>query len=147
MNIFVGNLDFRVDEIELIKLFALYGDINTVKLIRDRDTGKSRGFGFIDMPKESDALRAIESLNGREVHGRPIVVHESKPADELPPKKPQGGFNRPGSPYQGGRKPGYGDQRKPYDRDRPQGDHRPPPKRDDKGFSPRPPRDDYRRNN
>jgi RNA recognition motif-containing protein len=144
MNIFVGNLDFKVDEIELIKMFALYGDISTVKLIRDRDTGKSRGFGFIEMPKESDAQRAIESLNGKEIFGRPIVVHESKPADELPPKKPQGGFNRSGPP--GGRKPGYGDQRGRYDRDRPQGGDQRPPRRDDRGFTPRPPRDDFRRN-
>jgi len=77
MNIYVGNLDFKVDEIEIIKMFALYGDVETVKLIRDKDTGRSKGFGFVEMPKDEDARRAIDHLNESEVHGRRIKVNDA----------------------------------------------------------------------
>jgi cold-inducible RNA-binding protein len=125
MNIFIGNLDYGLDEIDVIKLFALYGDVKTIKLIRDRETGNSKGFAFIEMPKESEALRAIEHVNGREVNGKKLVVHEAKPQEEYNKEKEESKKNqrppmrRPGSrpPYRGGGQQDRRDnrdQRPPY---------------------------------
>ena len=104
MNIYIGNLDFKVDEIDIIKLFALYGDVTTVKLIRDKDTGKSKGFGFVEMPVKEDARRAIDNLNEKIVNGRNIKVNdadENKKPDE--PSKSYG--QRPKKPYDSNRPP------------------------------------------
>lgn len=125
MNIFIGNLDYGLDEIDVIKLFALYGDVKTIKLIRDRETGNSKGFAFIEMPKESEALRAIEHVNGREVNGKKLVVHEAKPQEEYNKEKEESKKNqrppmrRPSSrpPYRGGGQQDRRDnrdQRPPY---------------------------------
>jgi cold-inducible RNA-binding protein len=123
MNIFIGNLDYGLDEIEVIKLFALYGDVSTIKLIRDRDTGQSKGYAFIEMPKEAEALRAIDHVNGREINGKKLVVHEAKPPEEYNKEKEakmqqRPPMRKPGSrpPYRGGNpeRRDSRDQRPPY---------------------------------
>jgi len=75
MNIFVGNLPFRMSAMEVEKLFGPYGDIRSARVILDRDTGRSRGFGFVDMPDMQQAEEAISILNGYEIQGRPISVN------------------------------------------------------------------------
>jgi RNA recognition motif-containing protein len=77
MNIYVGSLPFDLDEEELKEIFEEYGEVSTVKVITDKFTGKSRGFGFVEMPDVETAKKAIEDLNGAEIDGRTIVVNES----------------------------------------------------------------------
>ena len=79
MNIFVGNLNFKIEENELKEIFEDYGDVDSAKIITDKFTGRSKGFGFIEMPNDSEANKAIEELNGGELEGRNIVVNEAKP--------------------------------------------------------------------
>jgi RNA recognition motif-containing protein len=83
-NIFVGNLDFSATESSLRSLFEPYGNVERVNLITDRDTGRSRGFAFVEMTDSAEADRAIAALNGTELDGRALNVNEARP-------KPQGG--------------------------------------------------------
>ena len=78
MNIFVGSLPYHVEETDLRSIFEEYGQVSSAKVIMDKFTGKSRGFGFIEMPDEDIALKAIEELNGAELDGRTIVVNKSE---------------------------------------------------------------------
>ncbi len=84
MNIFIGNLNYAVTEDDLREIFEEYGELNSVKLISDKFTGRSKGFGFVEMPNADEAKKAIEELNGAEVEGRAIVVNESveKPREQ-----------------------------------------------------------------
>jgi RNA recognition motif-containing protein len=77
-NLFVGNLSFRVTEDELQTLFSNYGQVSSVRIVKDRDSGLSRGFGFVEMPDSTEATTAIEQLNGHEVLGRAIRVNEAQ---------------------------------------------------------------------
>lgn len=79
MNIFVGNLNFKIEENELKEIFEDYGTVDSAKIITDKFTGRSKGFGFIEMPDDAEANKAIEELNGGELEGRNIVVNEAKP--------------------------------------------------------------------
>ncbi len=79
MNIFVARLNYGTSEESLRKLFEDYGDVDSVKIIMDRDTGRSKGFGFIEMPNDSEALNAIEELNEKEFDRRTIVVKKANP--------------------------------------------------------------------
>lgn len=79
MNIYVGNLNYQTNEDELGNLFANYGDVNSVKIMTDRDTGRSRGFAFIEMENDDDARNAIEELNQTEFKTRNLVVNEARP--------------------------------------------------------------------
>ncbi len=81
MNIFVGNLSYQLHEEDLEALFAEYGEVASAKIIIDKFTGRSKGFGFIEMPNDEEASQAIEQLNGREAEGRPLRVSKA-----LPPK-------------------------------------------------------------
>ena len=81
-NIFVGNLDFSTTESDLRALFEPYGAIDRISVVTDRDTGRSRGFAFVEMSNEADAGTAISELDGREVHGRAIKVNEARPKGE-----------------------------------------------------------------
>ena len=94
--LYVGNLSYSVTEEELVTLFSGYGSVDTVKLITDRDTGKMKGFAFVEMMEENDAVSAVEGLNGREVSGRQIVV------DVARPKAPRGGGGGPRGDRSGG---------------------------------------------
>ena len=90
MNIFVGSLSYDVTESEFKELFEAYGEVTSAKIITDRDTGRSKGFGFIEM---ENGQEAIDALNGKDVSGRTIVVNEARPREERP-KRNFGGGNR-----------------------------------------------------
>jgi RNA recognition motif-containing protein len=77
MNIYVGSLNFKMNEADLKELFEGYGEVGSAKIIFDKYSGKSKGFGFVEMPNEAEAKKAIEVLNGSEVQGRKIIVNES----------------------------------------------------------------------
>lgn len=79
MNMYVGNLSYRVKEADLRQVMEEYGTVDTVKLIVDRDTRRSKGFAFVDMPETSEAMNAIKELNGAEYVGRQMVVKEALP--------------------------------------------------------------------
>jgi RNA recognition motif-containing protein len=104
MNIFVGSLPFRLEEDELKEIFEEYGEVNSVRIITDKFSGRSKGFGFIDMPNDDDAKKAIEGLNGATVEGRTIVVNV---AEEKKERKPGFGGGYRGGDNRGGYKGGY----------------------------------------
>jgi RNA recognition motif-containing protein len=79
MNLYVGNLLFDVAENDLKSLFEPFGQVTEVRLIMDKFTGKSKGFGFIEMPSKDEAQKAIAALNGKDMNGRAITVNEAKP--------------------------------------------------------------------
>lgn len=79
MNIYVGNLNYRVREADLQQIMEDYGTVTSVKVIMDRETGKSKGFGFIEMPNDEEGAKAIAELNGAEFEGRTLVVKEARP--------------------------------------------------------------------
>ncbi len=81
-NIFVGNLDFNSSEDELRQLFGAYGQVDRVSIMTDRDTGRSRGFGFVEMANEEEGEKAIAALNGTQVGGRKLNVNEARPKTE-----------------------------------------------------------------
>lgn len=82
MNIFVGSLPFSIEEADLRESFEAYGAVDTVKIITDKFTGRSKGFGFVEMPNDEEAQKAIDELNGATVQGRAIVVNKSEPKPE-----------------------------------------------------------------
>jgi len=79
MNIYVGNLDFKVEENDLEQAFTEYGTVSSVKLITDKFSGRSKGFGFITMDNDDEANEAIKNLNGTSLKNRSMVVNEAKP--------------------------------------------------------------------
>ncbi len=79
MNIYVGNLDFKVNEDELQKLFEEYGTVTSAKIIVDKFSGRSKGYGFVEMENDKEANKAISELNGSEMENREIVVNEARP--------------------------------------------------------------------
>lgn len=81
-NIFVGNLSFNATEDSVRTLFEQYGSVDRVSIVTDRDTGRAKGFGFVEMNGDAEGLRAIESLSGRELDGRALTVNEAKPKAE-----------------------------------------------------------------
>ena len=100
MNIFVGSLPFKIEESELQEIFEEYGEVASVKIITDRATGRSKGFGFVEMPNEEEAKKAIEELNNAEVEGRTIVVNKAEEKKEG--SRPAGGGFRGGAGGGGG---------------------------------------------
>ena len=84
MNIYVGNLSYRMNDEELEAVFLKFGAVKSAKVIMDRETGKSKGFGFIEMEDSSAGTKAIEALNGNESEGRTLRVNEAKPREERP---------------------------------------------------------------
>lgn len=91
-NIFVGNLDFSATESSVRALFEPYGKVDRVNLVTDRDTGRSRGFAFVEMSNSAEADRAMAALNGADVGGRALNVNEARPKTE---GGGRGGFSRP----------------------------------------------------
>jgi RNA recognition motif-containing protein len=138
MDIFVGSLSFKLKESELREAFEKFGEVSSAKIIIDKITRQSKGFGFVEMPDETQARTAINELNGTEMYGRPLVVNESKgkettrstdsarPRDDSPrtfnrDKPAGGGGYGGGSGYggSGGGNSGYGGKPKSdYGRDR-----------------------------
>jgi RNA recognition motif-containing protein len=84
MNIYVSNLSFNVQDEDLREFFAPYGEVTSAKIISDRTTGQSRGFGFVEMSDDTAAKKAIDELNGGTVEGRTIRVTEAKPKEDRP---------------------------------------------------------------
>jgi len=81
-NIFVGNLDFNTSEDDLRKLFEVHGQVDRISIMTDRDTGRSRGFGFVEMANAEEGDKAIAALNGTQVGGRKLNVNEARPKTE-----------------------------------------------------------------
>jgi len=81
VNIFIGNLAFGSTEDDLRQLFEQYGAVDTINIITDRDTGRSKGFGFVEMPDTAAAKSAMQGLNGKELTGRALTVNEAKPRE------------------------------------------------------------------
>ena len=84
MNIYVGNLSYDCTETDLREAFSAHGEVDSVRLITDRDTGRSKGFGFVEMPNDTEAQAAMEALNGTEMMERTIKVNEARPRQERP---------------------------------------------------------------
>ncbi len=84
MNIYVGNLSYNVTQDELQEMFAQYGEVASANVISDKFTGQSKGFGFVEMPQDSQAQEAIAQLNGKEHNGRSLTVNEARPRAERP---------------------------------------------------------------
>ncbi|UAY51333.1 RNA recognition motif domain-containing protein [Ferruginibacter albus] len=82
MNMYVSNLSFNVDETELNNLFSAFGTVTSVKIITDRETGRSRGFGFVEMSSDAEAKKAMDDLNFKEIDGRKISVAEAREKTE-----------------------------------------------------------------
>lgn len=104
MNIFVGSLPFSLQEADLRESFEAYGSVDSVKIIMDKFTGRSKGYGFVEMPNDDEANNAIGALNGATVGGRTIVVNKSEP-------RPQGDGDRRNF---GGNRGGFGNDRGGY---------------------------------
>ena len=102
MNIFVGSLPFSIEEADLRESFEAYGAVDSVKIISDKFTGRSKGFGFVEMPNDEEAQKAIDELNGATVQGRAIVVNKSEPKPVGERRSFNGGGNRGGGSYGGG---------------------------------------------
>ena len=123
--LYVGNLPYSVRDEDLQQAFGAYGAVNSAKVMMERDTGRSKGFGFVEMGSDAEAQAAIEGMNGQSLGGRSLVVNEARPMEARPPRTGGGGFGggrREGgfggggndggfrSPYGGGgrREGGYG---------------------------------------
>jgi len=102
MDIYVGNLSFDASEDDVRNAFGQFGNVESIKLITDRETGRPRGFGFVTMPDSSEANAAIESLNGTELLGRELRVREASPRPERPRHGGGGHHGGGGGGFRGG---------------------------------------------
>jgi RNA recognition motif-containing protein len=104
-NIYVGNLPFSTTADDLIQAFGQYGTVTRAQVVEDRETGRSRGFGFVEMDNDGEAQAAIDALNGKPFRGRPLTVNEARPREE---RGSGGGGGYGGGGGRGGRSGGYG---------------------------------------
>ncbi len=102
MKIYVGNLSFNTSESQLRDLFAAHGTVTSASLVMDRDTGRPRGFGFVEMSNDSEAQAAMAALNGKPLDGRDLTVNEAKPREGGGGGGGRGGFGGGGSRGGGG---------------------------------------------
>ena len=102
-NLFVGNMSFQTTEEELRALFAPFGQITRIHIAKDRETGRARGFAFVEMPNDDEAAKAMEGLNGKEVGGRALKVNEARPKGEGRGPERSGGGGRGGGGRGGNR--------------------------------------------
>ena len=100
--LYVGNLPYSVSDNDLQQQFGEYGNVTSAKVMMERDTGRSKGFGFVEMGSDAEAQAAIEGLHGKDMGGRALVVNEARPMEPRPPRS--GGFG--GGGYGGGRREG-----------------------------------------
>jgi RNA recognition motif-containing protein len=84
MNIYVGNMPYSMTETDLSNAFSVYGAVDSARLVTDRDTGRGKGFGFVEMNNAAEAKAAIDAINGTEHDGRALVVNEARPREERP---------------------------------------------------------------
>ncbi len=118
--LYVGNLPYTVRDEDLQQAFGAYGAVNSAKVMMERDTGRSKGFGFVEMGSDAEAQAAIEGMNGQSLGGRNVVVNEARPMEARPPRTGGGGFGGPrgggggygGGGYGGGGGGGYGGGRR-----------------------------------
>jgi cold-inducible RNA-binding protein len=102
-NVFVGNLNFQITEDGLRELFAPFGQVTRIHIAKDRETGRARGFAFVEMPNDEEAAKAIAGLDGKEVSGRALKVNEARPKGEArSPGGPDRGGSGRGGPDRGG---------------------------------------------
>ena len=111
--LYVGNLAYSVRDQDLLDAFSQYGAVSSAKVMMDRETGRSKGFGFVEMSNDAEAQAAINGLNGQPVAGRAVVVNEARPREERPAgfRSPYGGGNSGGGGgggFGGGRREGGG---------------------------------------
>ena len=117
MSIFVGNLPFRAEQEDVMELFSPFGEVANCSLPLERDTGRKRGFAFVEMADEAVEASAIESLQGAELMGRPLRINKAEPRGSAP-RRGGGGY---GGGYGGGGQGGYGGQADQSAQDRPSG--------------------------
>ena len=111
--LYVGNLPYSVRDSDLEQSFGQFGSVTSAKVMMERDTGRSKGFGFVEMGSDAEALAAVEGMNGAPLGGRSLVVNEARPMEPRPPRT--GGFGGGGGGYGGGgREGGGGGFRSPY---------------------------------
>jgi RNA recognition motif-containing protein len=101
--LYVGNLPYTVRDDDLQQAFGAFGQVNSAKVMMERDTGRSKGFGFVEMGSDSEAQSAIQGMNGQSLGGRSLVVNEARPMEARPPRSGGGGFGGGGR-----REGGYG---------------------------------------
>jgi RNA recognition motif-containing protein len=112
--LYVGNLAYSVRDEALQESFSQFGSVTSAKVMMDRETGRSKGFGFVEMGSDAEAQAAINGMNGQPLEGRPLVVNEARPREERPggfsgaPRSPYGGGGRSGGGGYGGGGGGYG---------------------------------------
>jgi len=115
--LYVGNLPYSVRDGDLEQAFGAFGAVTSAKVMMERDTGRSKGFGFVEMGSDAEAQAAIEGMNGQSLGGRNVVVNEARPMEARPPRSGGGGFGGPrggggygggGGGYGGGRREGSG---------------------------------------
>jgi RNA recognition motif-containing protein len=94
MNIYVGNLSFDVTEEELRQAFEAYGQVESATIVKDKFSGQSRGFGFVEMPTKAEAMSAISGLNGKDLNGRTLNVNEARPRSDNRGQGGRGGGRR-----------------------------------------------------
>jgi RNA recognition motif-containing protein len=102
MNIYVGNLSYNTSNESLQEAFQRFGEVSNAHVIRDRETGRSRGFGFVEMPNDNEARTAIAQLNGGNLDGRKITANEARPREERPAGGGGGGYGGGGGGRSGG---------------------------------------------
>jgi len=108
MNIYAGNLSYEVTEDDLQTAFAAFGQVESVNVIKDRFSGESRGFGFVEMPSKDEAKAAIEGLNGKEIKGKSIMVNEARPKSNDRDRGGRGNRRGGGGYGGGGNRGGHG---------------------------------------
>ena len=111
--LYVGNLPYSVRDGDLEQAFGQFGSVTSAKVMMERDTGRSKGFGFVEMGTDEEAQSAINGMNGQPLGGRSVVVNEARPMEERPPRSGGGGFGgggrrEGGGGYGGGGGGGYG---------------------------------------
>jgi len=90
-SLFVGNLNFQATEADLMTLIQPFGQVGRIHIVTDRETGRARGFAFVEMPNDAEAAKAIAALDGKEMGGRSLKVNEARPKGERPPRSNSGG--------------------------------------------------------
>jgi len=100
--LYVGNLPYSVRDGDLEQAFGQFGSVTSAKVMMERDTGRSKGFGFVEMGSDEEAQSAISGMNGQPLGGRSVVVNEASPMEERPPRSGGGGFGGGGGRREGG---------------------------------------------
>lgn len=89
MNIYIGNLPYNITDGDLREKFSEFGQVHSANIISDKFSGRSKGFGFVDMPNEAEAREAIDAMNDKDFKGRTIKVNEARPREQRPPRREQ----------------------------------------------------------